>query len=120
MKLSHLSPAALAEELGQRLKQARLNANITQAELAQRAGVSRKIVLSAEKGHVQLENFAALLLALDLAEQLNNFLPQPQLSPLQLRKLQGKKRERATGSRGVSDNTDKENSDEGENGESTW
>jgi|SRR5690554_761785 len=103
MKLNHLSPAALAEELGQRLKQARLNANITQAELAKQAGLSRKIVLSAEKGQAQLENFVALLLALGLAEQLNNFLPAPQISPLQLRKLQGKKRERASGSRIASD-----------------
>ncbi|CUA86637.1 helix-turn-helix transcriptional regulator [Pseudidiomarina woesei] len=102
MQLSHLSPAALAEELGQRLKQARLNANITQAELAKRAGVSRKIVLSAEKGQVQLENFAALLLALGLAEQLNNFIPKPQISPIQLQKLQGKKRERASGRRASS------------------
>lgn len=119
MKLNHLSPAALAEELGQRLKQARLNANITQAELAQRAGVSRKIVLSAEKGQVQLENFAALLLALDLAEQLNSFLPKPQLSPLQLRKLQGKKRERASGSRGAA-HSESENQENDHAGDPTW
>ncbi|WP_258807359.1 helix-turn-helix transcriptional regulator [Pseudidiomarina sp. CB1] len=113
MQLSHLSAAALSAELGQRLKQARLNANITQAELAKRAGVSRTIVMNAEKGQAQLENFVALLLALDCAEQLNHFLPKPQLSPLQLRKLQGKQRERATGSRGGSD-------DDEVSGESSW
>ncbi len=113
MQLNHLSPAALAEELGQRLKQARLNANITQAELAKQAGVSRTIVMNAEKGQAQLENFVALLLALGLAEQLNSFLPKPQLSPLQLRKLEGKKRERATGSRGSSEHdTQREEGDE--------
>ena len=116
MQLSHLSPAALAEELGQRLKQARLNANITQAELAKRAGVSRKIVLSAEKGQVQLENFAALLLALGLAEQLNNFIPKPQISPIQLQKLQGKKRERASGRRAGSNQP----SDAIDEGEPSW
>lgn len=113
MQLSQLSPAALAEEVGQRLKQARLNANITQAELAERAGVSRKIVLSAEKGHAQLENFVALLLALGLAEQLNNFIPKPQISPIQLQKLQGKKRERASGSR-VGNNQPSDTTDTGE------
>lgn len=116
MQLSHLSPAALAEELGQRLKQARLNANITQAELAKRAGVSRKIVLSAEKGQAQLENFAALLLALGLAEQLNNFIPKPQISPIQLQKLQGKKRERASGRRAGSNQP----SDAIDEGEPSW
>lgn len=113
MQLNHLSPAALAEELGQRLKQARLNVNITQAELAKQAGVSRTIVMNAEKGQAQLENFVALLLALGLAEQLNSFLPRQQLSPLQLRKLEGKKRERATGSRGSSEHdTQREEDDE--------
>ena len=99
MQLNHLTPAALSAELGERLKQTRLNVNITQAELAQRAGVSRNIVMNAEKGQAQLENFVALLLALGVAHQLDNFLAKPQLSPLQLRKLHGKQRERATGSR---------------------
>ena len=32
----HKSPAAIAEDLGERLKQARLNANLTQADVAER------------------------------------------------------------------------------------
>ncbi|WP_411359135.1 helix-turn-helix transcriptional regulator [Pseudidiomarina salilacus] len=111
MQLKHLTPAALSAELGERLKQTRLNANITQAELARRAGVSRNIVMNAEKGQAQLENFVALLLALGVAEQLNSFLAKPQLSPLQLRKLQGKQRERATGSRGGEPAEDREHED---------
>jgi transcriptional regulator with XRE-family HTH domain len=95
-----LSPSAQAEQLGERLKQARLNANITQVELAEQAGVSRKIVLNAEKGQATLENFVVLMQALELTEQLNNFLPPQPISPVQLKKLQGKKRRRATGSRG--------------------
>lgn len=102
------SPAAWAEEIGDRLKQARLNANITQAELAKQAGVSRKIVLNAEKGQAQLENFMALLVALDLTDQLKYFLPPQSISPLQLRKLQGKQRMRASGSRGEDDDDNKE------------
>ncbi len=106
--MNPLSPAAWAEEIGERLKQARLNANITQAELAKRAGVSRKIVLNAEKGQAQLENFIALLVALDLTDQLKNFLPPQPISPLQLRKLQGKQRIRASGSRGQGDDESEE------------
>ena len=41
--------AAVAEELGERLKHARLNADLSQARLAELAGVSRKVVLNAEK-----------------------------------------------------------------------
>ena len=100
MQLNHLTPAALSAELGERLKQTRLNVNITQAELAQRAGVSRNIVMNAEKGQAQLENFVALLLALGVAHQLDNFLAKPQLS-----------RERATGSRGGELAEDREHED---------
>lgn len=97
------SPAALTEELGERLRQARLNGDLTQAEVAERAGVSRKIVLNAEKGKAQLESFVAIMLALNLTEQLDLFLPKPQVSPVQLVKLQGKKRQRASGLRKGSD-----------------
>lgn len=91
-----MPPAAAAEALGERLKQARLNADLTQAKLAELAGVSRKVVLNAEKGKVQLEAFVALIQALNLAEQLDKFLPPQTISPLQLAKLQAKQRQRAS------------------------
>lgn len=103
MEVLTKSPAALTEELGERLRQARLNGDLTQAEVAERAGVSRKIVLNAEKGKAQLESFVAIMLALNLTEQLDLFLPKPQVSPVQLIKLQGKKRQRASGLRKGSD-----------------
>lgn len=94
-----MSASALAEELGNRLKQARLNADLTQSEVASLAGVARKTVINAEKGKVQLDIFVAIMLALDLTDQLNLFLPNQQVSPLQLARLQGKKRQRASGQR---------------------
>ena len=99
MENAKKSPAALAETLGERLKQARLNNDLTQAEVAQMAGVTRKAVLNAEKGKVSLEIFIAILDALNLTKQLNLFLPEQSISPLQLVKLQGKKRQRASGQR---------------------
>ena len=91
-----MSHVAISLELGQRLKQARLNADITQTELAKRAGLNRRTILNAEKGKVQLDNFIAILTALGLTDQLNIFLPDQQLSPLQLAKLKGRKRKRAS------------------------
>lgn len=91
-----LTPKAIAEELGDRLQRARLNADLTQAEVAERAGVSRKSVLAAEQGRVQLETLIAILTALDLVEQLNAFLPKQEISPLQLIKLQSRERQRAS------------------------
>ncbi len=99
MTLGNMSPAAIAEELGNRLKQARLNADLTQAEVASRTGLNRRTILYAEKGKVQLENFVAILVSLDMADQLNMLLPVQEISPLQLAKLRGKKRQRASRSK---------------------
>ena len=96
MKLSNMSPVAIAEELGKRLKQARLNANLSQVELSFQTGLNRRTILNAEKGKVQLKNLIAILAALDMVDQLNMFLPVQEISPLQLAKLKGKLRRRAS------------------------
>jgi putative transcriptional regulator len=99
MNTNPKSPAAIAEDLGNRLKQARLNADLTQVEVAEHAGVSRKAVLNAEKGKAQLEVLVAIMGALNLTAQLDNFLPVQDISPIQLAKLRGRKRQRASGQR---------------------
>lgn len=96
MNLNSMSPTAVCLEMGQRLKRARLNGDITQSELAKRTGLTRRTILNAEKGKVQLEHFIAILSALSLIDQLNLFLPDQQLSPLQLAKLKGRERQRAS------------------------
>lgn len=93
------SPAAIAEHLGERLRQARLNANLTQNELATLCGLSRKLIMGAEKGKTQLESLIAILQALNLTEQLDLFIPVQTISPMQLARLHGKKRQRASGNR---------------------
>ncbi len=97
MKSTVQSPRTLAAEIGRRLRQVRLNANLTQQELAQQAGVSRNAVVGAESGKVHLETLLALMAALQLTAQLDAFLAPPELSPLALVRLQGKARRRASG-----------------------
>ena len=99
MELDNMSASAIAEELGNRLNQARLNADLTQAEVASRAGLNRKTILNAEKGRVQLENLVAILASMGMVGQLNIFLPEQEVSPIQLAKLKGQKRQRASGSK---------------------
>lgn len=99
MRSENMSPLAIAKELGNRLKQARLRANLTQSEVASRSGLGRRTILNAEKGKVQLENLVAILVAIDMADQLNMFLPVQEISPLQLAKLKGQQRQRASRSR---------------------
>ena len=96
MVFEKMSPTAIAEQLGERLKQARLNTDLTQAEVASRTGLNRRTILNAEKGNVQLKNLVAILIALEMVEQINMFLPIQEVSPLQLAKLRGKKRQRAS------------------------
>ncbi|MXZ33444.1 MAG: transcriptional regulator, partial [Gammaproteobacteria bacterium] len=60
---------------------------------------SRLAVLNAEKGNVRLKVLVAILSALDLAGQLDLFLPSQDVSPIQLARLKGKARQRASGQR---------------------
>lgn len=90
------NPKILALNLGERLKQARLNQNITQEQIAEAIGVNRRTIINAEKGQVTLINLIAILQKLDLASQLDLLLPEQPISPIQLAKLQGSKRQRAS------------------------
>lgn len=87
----------LVADLGERLKQARLNADLTQQNLADKTGLSRKVIMRAEKGQAQLETVVAILMALDLTKQLDLFIPIATESPVQLAKRQGQRRQRASG-----------------------
>ncbi len=84
------SPSAIAAELGERLKQARLNRNKTQGEVAELAGVTRKTVCNAEKGQTQLETFVSIMSALDLLGHLDLFLPKQIVSPCNWQKCRVK------------------------------
>jgi putative transcriptional regulator len=101
-------PTSIAKALGSRLKRARLNKNLTQNEVAQLAWISRRTVLNAEKGDVRLVDLIAILHALDLVDQLNLFLPEQSLSPVQLLKLHGEIRKRASGKVKKDNNADSE------------
>ena len=103
----NMSPAAITEELGHRLKRARLNIDLTQVELALRTGLNKRTILNAEKGKVKLENFVAILDALGIVAQLDVFLPAQEISPLQLAKLKGRERQRASKSQNTNSKTQK-------------
>ena len=91
------TPKKLAEEIGIRLKRTRLNANMTQNELASASGITRKAVMAGEKGRATLEVIAAMMIGLQIDDQIDLFLPPQPISPIQLSKLRGKERRRASG-----------------------
>jgi transcriptional regulator with XRE-family HTH domain len=95
-----LTDDAVLAELGGRLERTRLERNLTQRELAAEAGVERKALQRIEAGEsVKLTSLVRVLRALGLLDALDRLVPEPTPSPLELLKLQGRRRRRASGRR---------------------
>lgn len=94
-----LSDKGIEEELGHRIKTLRLRKNITQKELAEVTTLSLNVIKSLESGRGKLSTLIAVLRELGVLEHLDNFIPEISISPMQLAKMQGKVRERASGER---------------------
>ncbi len=92
---------AVLSELGSRLAQVRLERNLTQAQLAEQAGVSKRTVERLESGSVatQLSGFSRVCRVLDLIERFDMLVPEPIPSPIEQLKLRGRKRRRASATR---------------------
>jgi transcriptional regulator with XRE-family HTH domain len=98
---SQLTDDAVLRDLGERLASARLARNLTQAALAEQAGVAKRTVERLESGEVatQLSGFLRVCRALGLLERFDALIPEPSVSPMAQLKLQGRKRQRAAGKR---------------------
>ncbi|MGL4369161.1 MAG: helix-turn-helix domain-containing protein [Spirochaetota bacterium] len=85
-------------EIGSRIAQSRLNKNMTQKELAERAGISIRTLARMEAGEVstQMESFIRVCRALGAVDRLNILFPESLPGPIEQLKLQGKKRKRAS------------------------
>ncbi|HEY5603763.1 MAG TPA: helix-turn-helix domain-containing protein [Gammaproteobacteria bacterium] len=94
-----LSDKAIQKELGQRIRALRLRKNITQQQLAENTMVSLNVIKALEGGNAKLSTIIAVLRELGALDQLDHFIPQTTISPLQLAKMQGKVRARASGAR---------------------
>jgi transcriptional regulator with XRE-family HTH domain len=80
------------------LAEARLAKNLTQAQLATQAGLSKRTVERLEAGRpgTQLAAFVRVCRVLELVEHLDNLIPAAAPSPIALLKLGGRKRRRAS------------------------
>jgi transcriptional regulator with XRE-family HTH domain len=97
---SYATDEAVLSELGVRLERTRLERNLSQRELAQEAGVERKAVQRIEAGEpVRLVSFIRVLRPLGLLDALDRLVAEPAPSPIELLKLHGKRRRRASGER---------------------
>ncbi len=91
-----MTSKAIAQELGSRIEQMRLEQNMTQQQLADEIGLSRVSYRKLVMGSGKFENVIAVLQALGKVELLQNFITETTFSPMQQLKMQGKQRQRAT------------------------
>lgn len=100
MDLYAMTDKAIYTEIGTRVKALRLRRNLTQLQVADAAAVSLNVVKALEAGKGKLSSLVAVLRELEALDGLEQFITEPEVSPLQLAKRQGKKRRRASGRRG--------------------
>ena len=92
-----ISDKAILREMGARLKHRRLDKNLSQQVLADMAGLSRTTISDLERGApAGMLTLIQVLRALGGLEELDAFLPEPGLSPLQLARMKGRERQRAS------------------------
>ena len=93
---SEASDQSLLDILGERLERRRLGLDLTQADLAREAGVSKRTVERLERGaSVQLTNLLRVLRALGLLGGLDHLIPESGPRPLELLQHAGTPRKRA-------------------------
>jgi transcriptional regulator with XRE-family HTH domain len=84
-------------ELGDRLARHRLNRNLTQDQLARKAGVSKRTIVRLENGQSsQVTNLVRVLRALGLLGNLDVLVPAPVASPIEALKAKARERRRAS------------------------
>ncbi len=84
-------------EVGLRIKQHRIKKNLTQLELATKAGLSRVAISKIERGNgVNLSSLIEILRNLDLLQNIAYVFPEEEISPIELVKLKGKMRKRVS------------------------
>lgn len=98
--ISELTDTAVLNELGDRLGRCRIDAGLTQAQLAEEAGISKRTVERIEAGHsIDLVMLLRVLRVLKRLEVLDQLVPASPQSPLALLKGRGRERKRVKHSR---------------------
>ena len=91
----------MLSELGERAQQHRVGMNLTQAELANSAGVSQRTIERLEGGNsVQLDTLMRILRALQLSANLDQLIPESSVRPIQLAGSKAEVRHRSYKRRG--------------------
>ena len=80
-----LTPEEVTAEVGRRVRAYRLQCNLDQRAVAERAGIARRTLQGLEQGSGStVETLVRVLKALDRVQSLEAFLPEPSVSPIAL------------------------------------
>lgn len=94
--ISLLTNPDIEKELGKRLRNRRLDMNLSQTEIADRSGLSRRTITAIEHGEGStLSTLITLMRALNALDTLEQFLPDPGISPMEMLTLQEEPRKYA-------------------------
>ena len=100
---SDLTDVAIAQILGERIERYRIAAGLTQAELAEQAGIGKRTLERVEAGRgAELATLIRVLRALNALEGFERLLPELPPSPIEQLKLRGRQRQRVSHPRGRS------------------
>ena len=96
--ITEQSDSALILRIGNYIKTTRINLNLTQDEVAERAAISRSTLSLLERGeNIALLNLIKVMRVLDVLYVLDNFEVSTPISPIKLAKADAKRRKRASG-----------------------
>lgn len=99
MKISEtLTDETILAEIGERLSRRRLAQQMTQADLAEQAGIGKRTLERVEAGATaQFSTIIRVFRVLGLLEKLDQALAEPAIRPLEAAARKGKARQRASG-----------------------
>ena len=93
METDFLQKEITIQTLGENIKKQRIASALTQAQLAQKAGVSKRTVERIENGaSIQLSNFLAILRTLGILHNLELLFPNVEVTPYQYIERQNQKK----------------------------
>ena len=95
-----MSDTEISEQIGKKIKTARLNNNVTREQLQERSGIHRKTIGDLENGkNVTVQTLIAVLRGMKRLNLLDGMLEDEEISPLAMMKLEGSVPKRASGRR---------------------
>jgi len=104
---SSISDVAVLKQIGQFIREKRVEKNINQDFLAGNAAISRSTLSQIERGeNISLINLIKILRILDTLYVLDRFKIETQISPMLLAKEEQKKRKRASRNKNAPKNND--------------